>query len=83
MILVDNHSVCLTQQLFVYSVYNTKTQKNNKAIIKPAFKVYDWINEYCDVFGQSETIAVESAITTLIDEYENKQHILDEPAKRN
>jgi len=60
-----------------------KLKKDNKVIIRPASEVYDRINEYCDVSGQSETTAIGSVITTLIDIYENKKRILDEAAKRN
>lgn len=60
-----------------------KLKKDNKAIIRPASEVYNRINEYCDISGQSETIAIGSAITTLIDKYENKKRVLDEATKRN
>ena len=44
--------------------------------------VLDRLNEYCDKSGQSKTGAIERAITQYIDEYEDRNRILQEVVKR-
>ena len=57
--------------------------KNSKAVtVRMDVNVLDRLNEYCDKSGQSKTGAIERAITQYIDEYEDRNRILQEAVKQ-
>jgi len=54
-----------------------RPKKDNKAIsVRLASDVYERLNDYCERSGQTKTVAIERAITMLIDDYDEKQQII-------
>ena len=54
-----------------------RPKKDNKAIsVRLASDVYKRLNDYCERSGQTKTVAIERAITMLIDDYDEKQQII-------
>lgn len=59
-----------------------RPKKDSKAIsVRLASDVYERLNDYCERSGQPKTIAIERAITMLIDDYDEKQRIIKEASK--
>lgn len=59
-----------------------RPKKDNKAIsVRLATEIYERLNNYCERSGQPKTVAIERAITMLIDDYDDKQRIIEEASK--
>ena len=59
-----------------------RPKKDHKAIsVRLASGVYERLNDYCERSGQPKTVAIERAITMLIDDYDEKQRIIKEASK--
>lgn len=60
-----------------------RPKKDNKPIsVKLATDVYDRLNDYCKRSGQPKTVAIERAITMLVDDYDEKERIIKEAAEQ-